>query len=179
MKTYSTASKRYPGTWWVLLSIFMLCFGGSIIDTQTVVGQENVEEKKADTSSEGAVADVLDVKAAGESKSYRFAVKIASPDEGCQQYADWWEVLTEGGTLVYRRILAHSHVDEQPFVRSGGPVNITDDTVVIVRAHMSPGGYGGQAMTGTVHTDFEAVDLPADFAAGVETEEPQPSGCAF
>ena len=88
-------------------------------------------------------------------------------------------MLTEDGTLVYRRILAHSHADEQPFVRSGGAVAITEKTVVIVRAHMSPGGYGGQAMKGTVQAGFETVDLAADFAVDVETEDPQPSGCAF
>ncbi len=164
----------------ILFGIFILCLGMSAMDNQTVFAQkESKKLQETEKDSETPVADVLDVKVSGKSEAYRFAVKIASPDEGCQQYADWWEVLTEDGALVYRRILAHSHVDEQPFVRSGGPVEITAETVVFVRAHMSPGGYGGQAMEGTVQAGFEAVELAADFAPEVETEAPQPAGCAF
>jgi hypothetical protein len=53
-----------------------------------------------------------------------------------------WEVVdVTGEALLYRRILGHSHVSEQPFVRSGGPVSATSD-VVIVRSHGNVGGYG-------------------------------------
>lgn len=164
----------------ILSTIFVLYLGTSIIDHQRAFAQDESKKlQEAEKDSETPLADVLDVTVSGKSKAYRFAVKIASPDEGCQQYADWWEVLTEDGKLLYRRILAHSHVDEQPFVRSGGPVEITAETIVFVRAHMSPGGYGGQAMTGTAQAGFKAIELPEDFAAEVETEAPQPSGCAF
>jgi hypothetical protein len=80
---------------------------------------------------------------------------------------------------VYRRILAHSHGEEQPFVRSGGPVTITPETVVVVRAHMHPGGYGGAAFKGSVAGGFAEVEIGADFAEGVEQSPPQPDGCAF
>jgi len=145
-------------------------------DVQVRAGDQGDE---AHQQPETLVADVLSVKVTGSPNVYRFSVEVASPDEGCEQYADWWEVLTEDGVLVYRRILAHSHVDEQPFVRSGGPVAIAAETVVIVRAHMHPGGYEGRAVNGTVKNGFEDVDLAADFAAEVETEPPQPTGCAF
>jgi len=125
------------------------------------------------------LADVISVAVTGDAGAYRFSVEIASPDEGCDQYADWWEVLTEDGQLIYRRILAHSHVNEQPFVRSGGPVAVGPDEVVVVRAHMHPGEYGGSAMRGTAAGRFEPVELAPDFAAGVEREEPQPAGCDF
>ena len=125
------------------------------------------------------VADVTEVTVSGTASAYQFSVEVRSPDEGCDQYADWWEILTEDGTLLYRRILAHSHVNEQPFRRSGGPVEIAPDAVVLVRAHMYPVGYGGRVMKGSVEAGFEVVSLAADFAAGVETAEPQPSGCAF
>jgi hypothetical protein len=125
------------------------------------------------------LADVISVQVTGNPHSYQFSVGIASPDQGCHQYADWWEVLTEEGQLVYRRILGHSHVNEQPFVRSGGPVEIEADAVVIVRAHMHPGGYGGKAMLGSVQSGFEEVELRPDFADDVESESPQPTGCAF
>ena len=66
-------------------------------------------------------ADVVAVVASGESGAYRFAVSVVSPDTGCDRFADYWEVVTPTGALVYRRVLLHSHVDEQPFVRTGGP----------------------------------------------------------
>jgi hypothetical protein len=125
------------------------------------------------------VADVISVQVAGEPNAYRFSVEISSPDEGCEQYADWWEILTEEGELVYRRILAHSHVDEQPFVRSGGPVAIGPDTIVLLRAHIHPAGYGGRVMRGTARAGFEEVELDPDFALEVETIAPQSTGCAF
>ena len=125
------------------------------------------------------LADVLSVQISGTENTFQFAVEISSPDIGCDQYADWWEVLTEDGTLIYRRILAHSHRDEQPFVRSGRPININNLTVVIIRAHMYPTGYGGIAMKGSVESGFKRTDIAADFAAHTETESPLPDGCAF
>lgn len=108
---------------------------------------------------------------------YSFAVTIKSPDTGCEQYADWWEVLSEEGALLYRRILAHSHVGEQPFERSGGPVAISADQPVIVRAHMNTQGYGTQAMKGSIASGFQETQLAPDFAANVEGQSPQPSAC--
>ena len=102
-------------------------------------------------------AVVEDVKVSGNENAYSFAVTLKSPDSGCKQYADWWEVISEDGkTLIYRRILAHSHVDEQPFTRSGGAVAIAANTEVIIRAHMFPSGYGDGiiAMKGSVANGF-------------------------
>jgi hypothetical protein len=69
--------------------------------------------------------------------------------------------------------------NEQPFVRSGGPVEIEADAVVIVRAHIHPGGYGGKAMMRSVQSGFEEVELLLGFADDVDDEPPQPTGCAF
>ncbi len=124
------------------------------------------------------VADVVSVEATGEPGAYRFAVGIRSPDTGCERYADWWEVVGEDGRLLHRRVLGHSHVAEQPFVRSGGPVAVEPETVVWVRAHMHPTGYGGAAFRGSVRDGFTAADLPASFAAGLAGEVPRPPDCA-
>ena len=126
-----------------------------------------------------AYANVLSVQVTGNPGVYQFAVEIASPDTGCEQYADWWEVFTEDGQLLYRRILLHSHVDEQPFTRSGGPVEISADSVVYVRAHINTVGYGGTVMRGTVQDGFEPAEVEAGFGSGLEQMSPLPEDCAF
>ncbi|MGB3137088.1 MAG: hypothetical protein WBG38_13460 [Nodosilinea sp.] len=123
-------------------------------------------------------AVVREVNVTGEPGSYTFAVTVESPDTGCDRYADWWEVISDDGELLYRRVLLHSHVDEQPFSRSGGPVPIQPEQTVLVRAHMSDRGYGPQALQGSVENGFEAV-LDAPVAAGVATQPPLPQGCDF
>ncbi|MGD8404954.1 MAG: hypothetical protein PVJ21_14935 [Anaerolineales bacterium] len=124
-------------------------------------------------------ADVRSVQVTGESGAYQFAVEISSPDTGCEQYADWWEVFSEGGELLYRRILLHSHAGEQPFNRSGGPVEINADTVIYVRAHMNTSGYGGTVMRGSVQDGFKSVELETGFGSDLERVPPQPEDCAF
>ncbi len=80
--------------------------------------------------------------------------------------------------LIYRRILLHSHVNEQPFTRSGGPVKIQPEKGVIVRAHMNTEGYRGRALRGSVADGFGATEIP-DFAENVEAQDPQPPDCAL
>lgn len=126
-----------------------------------------------------ASAEITEVKFSGTEQDYTFDVTIKSPDTGCDQYADWWEVISVSSGLIYRRILGHSHVSEQPFTRSGGKVNISADEEVIVRAHMNNTGYGSKAMTGSVRKGFKSIDLEKDFAVGLESESPLPEGCAF
>lgn len=153
----------------------------TVAPTEEVV-EPVVEEDQAEAASEidtAELANVIGVQASGSAGSYTFSVEISSPDEGCQKYADWWEVLTEDGQLLYRRVLLHSHAGEQPFVRSGGPVDIAAEQVVWVRAHMNPGGYGGAAFKGSPQSGFEQADLSPDFAADAGSQPPLPDGCAF
>jgi hypothetical protein len=126
-----------------------------------------------------ALADVTKVQVSGSPGGYDFSVTIRSPDKGCTQYADWWEVLGADGKLLYRRVLLHSHTNEQPFERSGGPVPIQAETTVWVRAHMNTSGYGGAALKGSVKSGFVAETLPPGFAANAATQAPLPDGCAF
>ena len=144
----------------------------------------------AGASAEPPYANVTAVAVSGDAGSYTFNVTIESADIDCSQYADWWEVLTTDGTLVYRRILDHSHTDANgtsdpnapgnTFTRSGGPVSVEENDVVLVRAHMSVGGYNGAVMRGSVAAGFtEAPDIGSDFAIDVETEAPLPTDCEF
>jgi hypothetical protein len=123
-------------------------------------------------------ADVGAVEVSGEPGAYRFLVSVRSPDEGCDRFARWWEVVSLDGRLLYRRILMHSHPDEQPFARAGGPVPIGRDEEVVVRAWMHPDGYGGAMLRGSVAAGFTAWgDAPPGFAADLAHAPPQPDVC--
>lgn len=135
---------------------------GIVLMTQTAVASANE-------------AKILGVETSGPT----FSVTIASPDSGCERYADWWEVLTTDGELLYRRVLMHSHVNEQPFSRSGGPVTVADEQPLIVRVHMNPDGYSSHAFTGTVRDGFVETTLDDDFALQLAEQEPLPKTCAF
>ena len=152
-----------------LLFILLLSCGSSS-DTDAATQPINQNGEKAVITS---------VSVSGNENSYTFSVGIQSPDKGCNQYANWWEVLSENGDLIYRRILAHSHVSEQPFTRSGGNVNVTKFQIVIIRAHMNTSGYGTKTFRGSVDRGFSAFTTENNFATNLESQQPLPSGCAF
>ena len=91
-------------------------------------------------------ADVVAVEVVRETGgTYRFDVTVAHADEGWNHYADAWEVLAPDGSLLATRVLAHPHVEEQPFRRSLSGVAIPSGIVEVrVRAHDSVDGYGGR-----------------------------------
>jgi len=136
--------------------------------------EEEVEELNLDD-----FATITSVSYSGDEGAYQFSVGVSSPDTGCDQYADWWEVIDQEGNLLYRRILAHSHVDEQPFIRSGGSIQISATDRVIIRAHMNNSGYGRQAFAGSVQDGFEEEFLSEDFFSDLDRQNPLPDGCAF
>lgn len=130
-------------------------------------------------NTENPSAAITAVSVTGEPGGYTFSVTIQSPDTGCEQYADWWDVFRPDGTLVYRRILAHSHVNEQPFTRSGAPVNVAADEMILVRAHMNSSGYGEQVFSGSIEQGLMIDTLDSSVAEELEVADPLPDSCAF
>ena len=126
-----------------------------------------------------AKGNVIAVDVNGISGSYSFAVTLQSEETGCDQYADWWEVLAEDGSLLYRRILYHSHPTDQPFKRSGGSVRIGAQETVYVRAHMNTSGYNGDVFKGSVQGGFTKSSDTIAQSDEVILSAPQPNGCAF
>jgi len=100
------------------------------------------------TAAYAGEADVIEVnvkRIAGD--TYNFDVTVRHKDEGWKHYADKWDVISPGGTVLGTRILAHPHVDEQPFTRSLAGVKIPEDIdEVTVRAHDLVHGYGGKTV---------------------------------
>lgn len=158
----------------LLLTLALLVAGCGDSEAPLTSPLADAEQPGSDT-----VAVVTGVETSGADGGYSFAVTVSSPDTGCEQYADWWEVVTAGGELLYRRVLLHSHATEQPFTRSGGPVAIDAGDEVVIRAHMNTSGYGGTALRGSVAAGFEAYDPPPGFAAELASRDPLPEGCDF
>ncbi|MEP1208001.1 MAG: hypothetical protein ABJM29_18430 [Rhizobiaceae bacterium] len=78
------------------------------------------------TAGAGEV-DVTDVKVRKTgANTYRFDVTLKHADTGWDHYANKWEVVAPDGTVLGTRVLAHPHVEEQPFTRSLGGVKIAD-----------------------------------------------------
>ena len=101
------------------------------------------------TTAYAGEADVIEVNLTHTGNhTYRLDVTVRHADEGWKHYANKWEVTAPDGTVLGTRILAHPHVDEQPFTRSLSGVKIPADiNEVIVRAHDLVHEYGGKTVT--------------------------------
>ncbi len=157
----------------LLSTLWLFCCASENSVSLPVAEEETTEIGNANT------AQTTNVEVTGEENAYTFSVTILSPDTGCEQYADWWEVVDTEGNLLYRRILGHSHVNEQPFTRSGGTISITEEQEVYIRAHMNNLGYGSTVLKGSVLTGFTTSELDVIFAATLAKQEPLPTSCAF
>lgn len=63
-------------------------------------------------------------------------VTLKHGDTGWDHYADNWRVVDGEGNMLGDRVLYHPHVDEQPFTRSLGGVNVPEGiTTVYIEAH--------------------------------------------
>ncbi len=142
-------------------------------------GPANPKSIPAPSGALDVYANVVAITVSGTPGGFTFAVSIESADIDCDQFADWWEVISENGELIYRRILTHSHTDENGttdadapgnrFTRDGGPVEISNTDVVLVRAHMNNAGYIGAVFRGSVSGGFTATSaIDADFASNLE-----------
>ena len=100
------------------------------------------------TAADAGKADVIEVKVRHTTgNSYNFDVTVRHADEGWKHFANKWDVMAPDGTVLGTRILAHPHVDEQPFTRSLSGVKIPGNiTEVTVRAHDLVHGYGGKTV---------------------------------
>ena len=91
-------------------------------------------------------SDVLSVDVScNDDANCRFDVTVKHGDEGWEHYANRWEILSPDGEILATRILAHPHVNEQPFTRSLANIRIPANLEeVVIRAHDLMHGYGGR-----------------------------------
>ncbi len=96
-------------------------------------------------------AQILDVMASRTDAGWRFVVTVEHGDTGWDDYANGWEIRAEDGTVFGTRTLFHPHVDEQPFTRSLGNVEIPEGTETVeIFVSESLGGYGEAAYVKTL-----------------------------
>ena len=94
------------------------------------------------TASLASDVEIVNVQAVQSSGAWRFDVTLRHADSGWEHYADGWEVLATDGTSLGMRVLAHPHVNEQPFTRSLGGVMIPEGiTEVTIRARDNVDGW--------------------------------------
>ena len=92
-----------------------------------------------------------DVRAMRTGDTWRFDVTIFHPDTGWDHYADAWRILDMQGNVLGVRILAHPHVDEQPFTRSLSGVRIPEGTTQVqVQARDKPAGWNTSTVVFTL-----------------------------
>ncbi len=156
----------------ILILVLAAC-GGDDGDDNDNTSDEAAPAEDEGQDEGGPNADVTFVRATqGQDGTWRFDVTVSHPDTGEEDYADGWDVVLPDGEVVkpnpddaFTRVLLHPHVDEQPFTRSQGNLDIPASvTEVTVRAHDSVDGFGGQAvvvdLTQEQETEFFHVRQP-------------------
>ncbi|MCL1694089.1 MAG: hypothetical protein M3096_10415 [Actinomycetia bacterium] len=102
----------------------------------------------ATTTVTTGCADVVAATIDSSGDTYRVSATILSADTGWDKYADAWEVRSPEGAVLGTRILAHPHVDEQPFTRSLDGVDIPAGiTEVEIAARDLVVGFCGETVT--------------------------------
>ena len=93
-------------------------------------------------------ADVLNViMSENMDGTFDLDVTVKHADTGWDHFANWWRVKTEDGKEFGRRVLAHPHVNEQPFTRELYDLKVPEGvSVVIVEAHDMVHEYGGKTV---------------------------------
>ena len=82
------------------------------------------------------IPKIVAVDAIETGETWQFNVAVLHADTGWEHYADGWGIYTIEGTELGYRVLAHPHVNEQPFTRSLSGVAIPDGiTQVFILPH--------------------------------------------
>ena len=96
-------------------------------------------------------ADVVGVETRSSGGGWSFDVTVRHADTGWEHYADVWRVVGPDGAVYGTRVLAHPHVNEQPFTRSLAGVVIPDGVVMVtVEDHDSVHEWGGAVVEVTL-----------------------------
>lgn len=129
----------------MMKNVIALCLTCCLYAT-SALGADN---KANSISTSLDFAQVENVKAIqSKDNSWCFYTTIRHNDEGWEHYADLWLVSDLKGNKLAERVLAHPHVNEQPFTRSQCNINIPKEiSEVIVKAKCNKHDFSGQQIT--------------------------------
>ena len=144
--------------------------------TAGIAATKDSNTKISDTEPSGA--NVIAVSLSGNPGSYFVSVMVDNPDIRCESFADWWEVVSDDGELLTRRV-CRTTTGRSNRLPLRWPINVQPSDILIIRAHMRRTGYGGEVMRGTVAGGFASAAIPLGFATNLETVSPLPTSCAF
>jgi len=100
------------------------------------------------TTEADGCADVVDATVERSGDLFVVTATVRSADTGWDRYADEWHVRMPDGEVLGTRVLAHPHVNEQPFTRSLTDVEIpAAASSVEIAARDSVVGYCGITAT--------------------------------
>lgn len=121
----------------------------SATPTRTIEPLPSPSQSNLDLQEANVVAVEFEDLGSGQ---YRFNVTLLHDDDGeAPSYADWWQVNSQDGQELGRRVLTHAH-STAPFTRSQVIEIPNGVTIVIVRGHDMLHGYGGQTMRVNLET---------------------------
>jgi methionine-rich copper-binding protein CopC len=105
----------------VLLAVSMLCNSALAVADQVAIDFARFTQRDA---------------------SWKVDVTLKHADSGWDHYANEWRIVDDKGTVLDRRVLAHPHVDEQPFTRSLYSAKIPQQvSIVFIEASDSVHGW--------------------------------------
>lgn len=79
-------------------------------------------------------------------QTWNVSVTLKHADSSWDHYADDWRIVDTGGKIIADRVLAHPHIDEQPFTRSQGQIRLPTSDMIYIEAHDKRHGWAPQRL---------------------------------
>lgn len=152
-----------------LAAVLLTSCGGDIspdeaadLGTATTEDETSAEEDPPSDAEAGIEAqrfpDVIAAELERQGDAWRLDATLSSPYDTPDRYADAFRALSEHGTELGIRELAHDHANEQPFTRSLTGLDIPDDVArITVEGRDQEYGWGG---------DTVEIQVPSRSGAG-------------